>query len=81
LHVDLDVLSTGAMSAVEYPQSGGLSWGDLSEITARALAHPACAGWSVVVYNPDLDGDRTDAHRIVHYIAESANAGSGLRAK
>ena len=81
LHVDLDALSTGAMSAVDYPQSGGLSWGDLSEITARALAHPACAGWSVVVYNPDLDSDRTDAHRIVHYIEESAKAGPGLRAK
>ena len=68
LHVDLDVLSTHAMSAVDYPQPGGLSWEDLSEITARALAHPSCAGWSVVIYNPDLDSDRTDARRIVQYV-------------
>jgi arginase len=74
LHVDLDVLSTEAMSAIDYPQPGGLSWGDLSEITTRALAHPACAGWSVVIYNPDLDEDRTGAHEIVRYIEESARA-------
>lgn len=73
LHVDLDVLSTDAMSAVDYPQAG-LSWGDLSEVTARALAHPACAGWSVVIYNPDLDADRSGAHAIVRYIDESIRA-------
>lgn len=72
LHVDLDVLSTKAMSAVDYQQSGGLSWGDLGEITTRALAHPSCAGWSVVIYNPDLDTNRTGAHEIVRYIEESA---------
>jgi arginase len=72
LHVDLDVLATNAMSAVDYPQPGGLSWGKLGDITTRALAHPGCVGWSVVVYNPDLDSDRTDAHRIVHYIEESS---------
>ena len=72
LHVDLDVLSTEAMSAVDYQQPGGLSWEDLSEITTRALAHPSCAGWSVVIYNPDLDSGQTDARRIVEYIRESA---------
>lgn len=81
LHVDLDVLATNAMSAVDYPQPGGLSWGRLGEITTRALAHPGCVGWSVVVYNPDLDTDRTDAHRIVHYIEEAARTGSGLSPK
>ena len=73
LHVDLDVLSTEAMSAVDYPQPGGLSWKDLSEITARALAHPSCAGWSVVIYNPDLDEDQAGARQIVRYIQESAH--------
>lgn len=81
LHVDLDVLATDAMSAVDYPQAGGFSWGRLGEITTRALAHPGCVGWSVVVYNPDLDSDRIDAHRIVHYIEESARTGSGLSPK
>jgi arginase len=72
LHVDLDVLSTEAMSAVDYPQPGGLSWGDVSEVTTRALAHPSCAGWSVVIYNPDLDADQRDARQIVRYIEASA---------
>jgi len=74
LHVDLDVLSTKAMSAVDYPQAGGLSWADLSEVTTSALAHPGCAGWSVVIYNPDLDADRKGAQEIVRYIEESARA-------
>jgi arginase len=74
LHVDLDVLSTAAMSAVDYPQAGGLSWGDLSEVTTRALAHPSCAGWSVVIYNPDLDADQSDARQIVRYIEQSVRA-------
>ena len=77
LHVDLDVLSTEAMSAIDYPQAGGLSWEDLSEITTRALAHPSCAGWSVVIYNPDLDSDQTDAHRIVEYIQDVLPARRG----
>ena len=72
LHVDLDVLSTDAMGAVDYPQAGGLSWEELGEITTRILANPSCAGWSVVIYNPDLDDDRTAAHQIVRYIDGSA---------
>jgi arginase len=80
LHVDLDVLSTEAMSAIDYPQSGGLSWGDLGEITSRALAHPSCAGWSVVIYNPDLDTNQTGAHEIVRYIEDVLPARRGLPA-
>ncbi|WP_167768745.1 arginase family protein [Nocardia sp. CS682] len=39
LHVDLDVLSTAAMPAVDYPQPGGLDWSDLAAITHAAI-HP-----------------------------------------
>ena len=60
------------MSAVDYLQAGGLAWDDLGEITNRALAHPSCVGWSVVIYNPDLDTNRAGAHDIVRYIEESA---------
>jgi hypothetical protein len=28
-----------------------------------------CRGWSVGVYNPDLDPDGSDAQRIVGYVA------------
>src|SRR5215510_10927262 len=53
LHTDLDVLATGELAAVDYPQPGGLTWGQLTGLTATALATDGCAGWSVCIYNPD----------------------------
>jgi hypothetical protein len=56
LHVDLDVLGTHALPAVDYPQPGGIGWERLAEVAATALERPGCAGASVAIYNPDLDG-------------------------
>lgn len=67
-HVDLDVLATESLSAVDYPQPGGLSWTQLERLTAACLSVPACLGASVVIYNPDLDGGHA-AERIANYIA------------
>jgi arginase len=69
LHVDLDVLATEALAAVDYRQPGGLGWDQLGELTAAALAEPGCAGWTVAIYNPDLDPGARDAGRIVDYLA------------
>lgn len=55
LHIDLDVLSTDALAAVDYPQPGGLSWQTLEAVTDALIAESGCRGASVVVYNPDLD--------------------------
>jgi arginase len=68
LHTDLDVLATTELPAVDYPQPGGLTWRQLSAITAAALAAPGCAGWSVCIYNPDLDPARTGADAVVGYL-------------
>jgi len=56
LHLDLDVLSTAALGAVDYRQPGGLSWADLAELLPAALAVPGLAGVDLTIYNPDLDG-------------------------
>ena len=74
LHVDLDVLATSELTAVDYPQPGGLSWPQLDAITSTALAAPGCAGWSLCIYNPELDPARTDADRIVSHIARMSLA-------
>jgi len=55
LHVDLDVLSTDALPAVDYPQPGGLRWSELEALTAAALRAPGCLGMTLCIYNPDLD--------------------------
>jgi arginase len=67
-HLDLDVLSTDALPAVDYPQPGGLGWEELATVATTALkAHPN--GWDVTIYNPDLDPERIHARRIVAFIA------------
>jgi arginase len=65
-HVDLDVLSTEALSAIDYPQPGGLSWDQLERLTSTAIEIGGCLGASVVIYNPELDDGRA-APRIVDY--------------
>jgi arginase len=77
LHVDLDVLATEALAAVDYPQPGGLDWDQLGELTAAALAVPGCAGWTVAIYNPDLDPDARQAARIVDWVAAMAERLAG----
>ena len=68
LHIDLDVLATGAFSAVDYRQPGGLAWSELDQLAASAASDPRCQGLSVVIYNPDLDPDRAEARKLVDFL-------------
>jgi arginase len=74
LHTDLDVLATAELAAVDYPQPGGLTWDQLAGLTATALAADGCAGWSVCIYNPDLDPGRDGADAIISYITQAITA-------
>jgi arginase len=75
LHVDLDVLdgsefaSCGAASDPSMPQ--GLTWSQLTTVTRTALQSTGCLGWSIAVYNSDLDPQGDDARKIVAYVAEA----------
>ena len=60
---------------MDYPQPGGLTWGQLADLTATALATDGCAGWSVRIYNPGLDPGRDGADAIVSYITQAITAG------
>ena len=71
LHVDLDVLATTSLAAVDYRQVGGLNWDQLCQITSVALAADGCAGWSLCIYNPDLDPDGHGASDIISYITQA----------
>ncbi len=72
-HLDLDVLSTEALPAVDYPQEGGLSWIELDAVTRAALAARPI-GWDVTIYNPDLDPERSHARRIVRFLGTMVRA-------
>ncbi len=74
LHIDLDVLDRAEFSACGAPGEvmlpGGLSWAELTELTSAALQAGGCRGWSLAVYNPDLDPAGQAAGRIVEFVAD-----------
>jgi arginase len=74
LHTDLDVLSGDEFSACgaahDPAMPGGLSWAELTAATSAALRAGGCRGWSIGVYNPDLDPDRHSARQVVNFLAE-----------
>jgi arginase len=76
LHTDLDVLDERDFSARGAPGevvlSGGLTWQHLEEVVRTALRTGGCRGMSLVIYNHDLDADRSQARRIVQFVADIA---------
>src|SRR5215207_528364 len=75
-HLDLDVLTTRAFSAIRYPQPGGLSWPHIETIAHAALKAPGLVGWNITIYNPDLDIGGRGAVRIVTFLETMLNARS-----
>jgi arginase len=74
LHVDLDVLSKDAFGSCgaegEPALPGGLSWSQLTAAVECLLLSPGCRGWSLAVYNPDLDHDGGDGRAVVELVAQ-----------
>lgn len=76
LHTDLDVLAVrefaarGASGEISLP--GGLDWTQLTEVVTSAMRAGGCRGWSLVIYNPDLDPDGGAARKIVRLVEEVA---------
>ncbi|WP_283608169.1 arginase family protein [Mycolicibacterium poriferae] len=52
LHLDLDVLSSDVLAAVDYPDPRGLDYPQLTDILTTAFASPQLLGASVVILNP-----------------------------
>jgi arginase len=78
LHVDLDVLDP-----VEFPPQGvpggadephGLTRTQLSGLVTAAVAAGGCVGWSVAIYDPDQDPDRSSAADVVALVRAVAAA-------
>jgi arginase len=74
LHTDLDVLAGDAFSAcgaaADPVMPGGLFWAELTAVVSSALRVGGCRGWSIGVYNPDLDPQRRSARQVVTFLAE-----------
>ena len=82
LHIDLDVLAGDEFSACgaahDPDMPGGLSWAELRALVSSALGPGGCRGWSIGVYNTDLDPGGRAAHQIVNFLAE-VTGGAGPR--
>lgn len=70
LHLDLDVLSTGAMPAVDAPQTGGYDWDQLRRLVRPLTSTPGLLGVDVTIYNPALDPDGSAARKAVEFLAD-----------
>ncbi|MEU4199089.1 arginase family protein [Streptomyces sp. NPDC045470] len=75
IHLDADVLDPSVMPAVDSPDPGGLSIGELRELLAPLAASPRCAGLDLTIYDPDLDPEGTGA-ALLAGLLESALAQS-----
>jgi arginase len=78
LHTDLDVLDgsefRACAAASEAAMPRGLTWTELTAVAQTALSRGGCRGWSVGVYNADLDPDGCDAKQIVAFLANSVGS-------
>jgi arginase len=77
LHIDLDVLDGEEFSACgaagDPSMAGGLSWSELGAVASSALGVGGACGWSLGVYNPDLDPERRAAQQIASFVADVAS--------
>jgi len=61
VHLDVDVLDTSVMPAVDSPEPGGLLPDELIDVLSTLVSHPRTVGMDVAIYDPDLDPDGTAA--------------------
>lgn len=57
VHLDVDILDSAIMPAVDSPDPGGIDRAQLTELLRPLLSAPKCAGIDIGIFDPDLDPD------------------------
>ncbi len=57
VHLDADILDAALLPAVDSPETGGLTFDDLSDLLRALLGSASAVGLEVTVFDPDLDPD------------------------
>jgi arginase len=57
IHLDVDILDSELMPAVDSTHSGGLTWDELDYLLKGLLDEPKATGLEVTIFDPDLDPD------------------------
>lgn len=68
IHLDIDVLDSALMPAVDSPQPDGLTYEDLSELLGVAVSSPLAVGLEITIFDPDRDPDGALAARLTDAI-------------
>jgi arginase len=69
IHVDLDVLDSELMPAVDSPQPDGLTWDELRSVLRPLLASALATGVQFTIFDPDLDPTGRHARALAAAIA------------
>ena len=71
IHLDLDVVDSSEMPAVDSPESNGLSFSTLTTILQQLIVSTKCLGLEVTIYDPDLDPTGIYAKSIVESLVQA----------
>ncbi len=71
IHLDADVLDLSIMSAVDCPESGGLTAGELTTLLARLVRSPRFVGMDVAILDPELDPDGSSQGILVDVLTKA----------
>jgi arginase len=78
IHVDVDVLNSDLMPAVDSPMPGGLTGDELSRLLRTLLSTGLAVGLEVTIFDPDLDPDGSLAKKLVEILASGLSRESTL---
>lgn len=70
IHLDVDVLDSTLMPAVDAPQPDGLSYEELSELLRPLLESGHAAGMQVTIYDPDRDPDGKVGRQLAAWLVQ-----------
>lgn len=77
IHVDVDVLDSEVMPAVDSPQPGGLLPEQLAALLREVWACPHARGLDLTIYDPDLDPERRGANLLSTMMQDALTATPG----
>jgi arginase len=70
IHVDMDVLATEWMPAVDSPEAGGMTPHELTTLLKVATDSDRCVGMEITIYDPTLDPAGKGGDLIVNMLAD-----------
>lgn len=71
LHIDVDVLDSSVMPAVDSLEPGGIAFGELQQLIEVFSSYEECLGMELTVFDPDYDPDGEYAAALVDTVVRA----------